>query len=374
MRADKKITSSKHYKYDVALSYAREDRMYAEDLADILRNQGVEVFYDRYEKPDLWGKNLYTHLADIYQNKARYCVMFLSRNYALKQWTKHEREAAQARAFKEREEYILPIRLDNTEIPGLPSTIAYLNWNEETIESIADTIIKKLGMKYTNPTTKNPTITKNITLFVLGRPGSGKTTAIKQITNVAHDQKWLTYSINEFTILREMYIQDNNHNNFVPTETGGFDVIDLSVLDTALIKIEQQMLTMMSSFLTKSDSLQNVLVTCEFTRDDYREALQLFSPALLRNSYFLYIDADIKTCTDRVYQRAMNRFVKEDFYVSDIILRTYFQKDNWDYMALQLQEDLDTFRNAIVINNTGSLQEFLGRMETFAKFIVDRKK
>jgi hypothetical protein len=67
----------------------------------------------------LFGKNLYTHLSDVYQNQARYCVMFLSKHYAKKAWTNHEREAAQARAFREHEEYILPVRLDDTEIPGM---------------------------------------------------------------------------------------------------------------------------------------------------------------------------------------------------------------------------------------------------------------
>ena len=43
------------------------------------------------------GKDLYTHLDDVYQNAARYCVLFVSRDYARKVWTNHERESAQAR-------------------------------------------------------------------------------------------------------------------------------------------------------------------------------------------------------------------------------------------------------------------------------------
>jgi hypothetical protein len=117
---------AKHYSYDVALSFAGEDRSYADALAEELRHRGLSVFYDTYEKSTLWGKNLYSYLSDVYQNKAHYCVMFLSRHYAVKLWTNHEREAAQARAFEENEEYILPIRLDDTKIPGIPTTIAYL--------------------------------------------------------------------------------------------------------------------------------------------------------------------------------------------------------------------------------------------------------
>src|SRR5437868_3074585 len=110
------------YAYDVALSYAGEDRKYAEELADILKQRDVKVFYDKYEKSTLWGQNLYSYLSDLYQNRARYCVLFLSQHYAEKVWTTREREAAQARALKEQEAYILPIRLDNTDIPSYFST------------------------------------------------------------------------------------------------------------------------------------------------------------------------------------------------------------------------------------------------------------
>src|SRR5205823_1540804 len=99
-------SSNKHYPYDIALSYAGEDHDYAEVLADSLSRHGVRVFYDKYEKATLWGKNLYDYLSDLYQNKAHYCVMFLSQHYANKLWTNHERQAAQARAFEEHEEYI----------------------------------------------------------------------------------------------------------------------------------------------------------------------------------------------------------------------------------------------------------------------------
>ncbi len=137
--------SAKHYPYDVALSYAGEDHAYAEALAESLTHHGVKVFYDKYEKATLWGKNLYDYLSDLYQHKARYCVMFLSQHYAAKVWTNLERQAAQARSFQEHQEYILPIRLDDTEIPGLLPTVDYLRWPPETAETIADIIMTKLS-------------------------------------------------------------------------------------------------------------------------------------------------------------------------------------------------------------------------------------
>lgn len=52
----------------------------------------------------------------------------VSSNYAKKVWTNHELRAAQVRALEEGEqEYILQIRLDDTEIPGLLPTIKYID-------------------------------------------------------------------------------------------------------------------------------------------------------------------------------------------------------------------------------------------------------
>jgi hypothetical protein len=133
------------FDYDVALSFAGEDRKYAEELANALRDNSVKVFYDAFEKAALWGEDLFVYLSDLYRLRAKYCIMFLSANYAENLWTNHERKAAQSRAFKENERYILPIRLDETEIPGIFETIGYVNWHEEGAERIASYVLQKLN-------------------------------------------------------------------------------------------------------------------------------------------------------------------------------------------------------------------------------------
>src|SRR6266702_4933840 len=79
-----------------------------------------------------------------YQNKSRYCILFLSKHYVAKLWTKHELQSAQARALREQDAYILTIRFDDTQIPGILPTIAYLDWSQETPETIADLLVEKL--------------------------------------------------------------------------------------------------------------------------------------------------------------------------------------------------------------------------------------
>lgn len=132
-------------KYDIVISFAGEDRLIAESIAEKLKRDGVKVFYDTYEKATFWGKDLYEHLNDVYKNKAKFCLMVISNNYRDKQWTNHERKAAQARAFSQYKEYILPLKLDDTEIPGLNETIGYVDYRKSDTEEVVSLLKSKLN-------------------------------------------------------------------------------------------------------------------------------------------------------------------------------------------------------------------------------------
>ena len=145
------------FEYDVAISFAGEQRTQAEAIADCLKNAGVKVFYDGSEQTNLWGKNLYEHLSDVYQKKARYCLMLASAAYAAKVWPTLERRNAQARALSQKVEYILPVRFDETEIPGLPSTVGYLRFSEHGVEGICTLLRQKLSRPFESSETYTAT-------------------------------------------------------------------------------------------------------------------------------------------------------------------------------------------------------------------------
>jgi hypothetical protein len=131
--------------FEVAISFAGTERQYARKLADLLSAAGVSVFYDDYYPDMLWGKNLVELFDDIYRKRARYCVQFISAEYAARMWTNHERKSAQARALVEKgNEYLLPIRVDETELPGMAPTLGYLPLSRG-IDSIANALLRKLG-------------------------------------------------------------------------------------------------------------------------------------------------------------------------------------------------------------------------------------
>ena len=132
------------FEYDIAISFAGEDRATAEKYANMLSSKGVKVFYDKYEESGLWGEDLYEYLDDVYRKKARYCVIFISQYYASKLWTNHERKSAQARAFIDNKAYILPVRLDNTALPGIRETVGYIDLRHTHLEELVELTLKKL--------------------------------------------------------------------------------------------------------------------------------------------------------------------------------------------------------------------------------------
>lgn len=132
------------FEYDVAISFAGQDKAVAKEFGELLNKKDIEVFYDEYQVGELWGKDLVDHLVNIYARKARYCVMLISKYYPLKKWTEVERRAAQDRAFRDSNEYILPIQLDDTEVPGITETKRYRDLRQHSMESIVNLLEQNL--------------------------------------------------------------------------------------------------------------------------------------------------------------------------------------------------------------------------------------
>jgi hypothetical protein len=130
--------------YDVALSFAGEDREYVEKVAEGLKAAGVAVFYDGFEQVGLWGEDLAEHLGEVYGKRSRFVVLFLSRAYAAKAWPNHEKQFAIGRQLATGQRRILPVRFDETEIAGLPPTIGYLDLRVLTPEKLVELIRQKV--------------------------------------------------------------------------------------------------------------------------------------------------------------------------------------------------------------------------------------
>jgi hypothetical protein len=133
------------YRWEVALSFAGEERSYVEQVAAALKQSGVRCFYDADEQIDLWGKYLAEELPAVYGGEAATVVVFVSAAYALRDWTRLERRVALNRAARERRECVLPARFDDTPLPGLLSDMVAIDLRNRKPKDFAVLVTAKLA-------------------------------------------------------------------------------------------------------------------------------------------------------------------------------------------------------------------------------------
>ncbi len=210
-------------------------------------------------------------------------------------------------------------------------------------------------------------------IFVLGLPGSGKSTAARYIQMLARDYNRTPFRLQDYPILYAMFLADKAGTRFSSTlhdGYDGFDVHNLSACDDALRELVRQLQE------KERTSQTNEVSIIEFARDDYCEALELFTSTPLTNAFFLFIDAEIETCKQRIKARVANPQTSDDHYVSEYIFEAYYNRDHRHYLtstAACLTERFHIAKERItVINNTNgvTMQAFLSQVEEFVTPIL----
>jgi hypothetical protein len=133
--------------FDIAISYASENRDIAEGIALGLKSKKIRVFYDQFFKNELWGLDLSTILEAIFNGRAKYCLMIVSEDYSKKYWTTKEKKFAIKQQVRKNNEYILQLKLDDTKLPGISKNLSYLRY--EGIEKAINSIKMKLDYRKT---------------------------------------------------------------------------------------------------------------------------------------------------------------------------------------------------------------------------------
>ena len=205
-----------------------------------------------------------------------------------------------------------------------------------------------------------------VKLFVLGLPGSGKSGVARYIQMYARDKDWKATHCNDYAILKKMFLDDTEGKQFMPASHGGFDVIDFTVTDTALQRLEQQVNQYVSSVK------QQEIILIEFARNDYQKAFQQFNQDFLQDAYFLYLDAEIETCKQRIRDRVSNPVFEDDYYVSEHIFETYYYEDNGNDLThiLEVQYKIDKHK-VRTIQNDCPLEEASEEIAPFIDTIID---
>jgi adenylate kinase family enzyme len=211
-----------------------------------------------------------------------------------------------------------------------------------------------------------------VKVFVLGRSGSGKTTVVNYIKLLAREKGWNAIHIKDYPILYEMFQKDikENGGKFEPAAYGGFKVVDFAAFNNVL-KVLEELIQRKEKELRKSEAHEIILI--EFARRSYREVLRIFSDDFLRDAYFFYIEADVDTCVQRIQQRVASftpeKRLQDHHYVPEAILRSYFNQDDWDYMAHKFKKDFGITKEVAAYRNIGSYIDLLEQVERFMELV-----
>lgn len=133
-------------RFAVALSYPAEHRDYVKKVHAELRRTlpRDKIFYDRFFEHELAGPNLSSRLQRIYHDESDLIVIFISAEYERKEWCGLEWRAIQDMIKRRQDDDVMPLRFDDTEVPGLFSIDGYVDLRDRDPEHVADVILERL--------------------------------------------------------------------------------------------------------------------------------------------------------------------------------------------------------------------------------------
>ena len=202
-----------------------------------------------------------------------------------------------------------------------------------------------------------------VKLFILGLPGSGKSSIARYISAYVRDRGWKCDHLNDYRILRRMYKDDIKGEQFKPAAHDGFDVLDLTVCDNALKTL--------ASEVQNYNTQEQKMLLIEFSRNDYRSAFRNFDQSSLQDAYFLYLNTTIDICKERIKERIINPTTEDDYFVSDYIFNAYYNQDDGRCIPDILVRDFQIEDSRVkIINNGCSLEEASEDMAPFINGIA----
>jgi hypothetical protein len=132
--------------YDIAVSFAGEQRDYVDKTVSACKALGLNVFYDRDKNNAWWGADFIREQRQIYSSKTRFFVPFISSDYLAKPIPMDEFSSAMLTAVKQGDGYILPVLMGNPDIPSdlLHPHIGYLRAERYTPQQLAEELQNKV--------------------------------------------------------------------------------------------------------------------------------------------------------------------------------------------------------------------------------------
>ena len=132
------------FEYDVVIAFSAPDRSTAEEFAILLAERNIKSSLDELRDPDMGSTGPAAHLAETFGRKARFYLLLISRSFPQTHWKDVEQLTSLTPGSS-----FLPVRLDDTDMPGLedPAQVKDLRSHskQEIVDLIAGTIVREKG-------------------------------------------------------------------------------------------------------------------------------------------------------------------------------------------------------------------------------------
>lgn len=169
-------------------------------------------------------------------------------------------------------------------------------------------------------------------VFLLGRPGCGKSVVYKIIKEILEKKEIYSPRVDDFLTLKEIFARDKEFKRHI-LKDGGFAVTDWTVVDEALSDLCK---------LVQKEKADKKIIFIEFARDNYRHAFENFTKDVLNDSLILYLYSTFEEC----YKRNVARFQKakkdghDDHIVPLDLMKTYYKTDDYEQVYLKSEKEL----------------------------------
>jgi len=139
-------TTDHQKSFDVAISFAGENRELAREITNRLTELDVSVFFDKNFETAYLGKKLGDEFEKVFSTGSRFVVCLLDKFHREKVWPTFERDTFKQRVTAQE---VIPIYLDETKFPGIPDDVLGINFqydksNDEWRAKIDDLIVLPL--------------------------------------------------------------------------------------------------------------------------------------------------------------------------------------------------------------------------------------
>ena len=161
-------------------------------------------------------------------------------------------------------------------------------------------------------------------VFVVGRPGSGKSTVIARLQSRlqrSHGSDFPVHVIDEFDILRSL-ADTESCSSVERNPDGGIEILDgEEVFAITIRELERRVI---------SRRAERGVTLCEFAKSCYAPVFSKFDPTLLDAAWVLYVGAPLELCCERNEGR---RDGNVERYVPEGVLRSHYGTDDVDELA-----------------------------------------